>query len=130
MLVLQMQNLSFKDFYKQCPYNEETRNQMWMSSIADTHDSWCNCDTPFAHLLASIFPPGHRDRLLSIQQILERDYKQRCLSGGADAENSGMAAAASKPVEETDFIKREEDLMPVEELDALLAAAEKEENTR
>ena len=125
-----MQNLSFKDFYKSCPYNEETKNQMWMSSIADTHDSWCNCDTPFAHLLASIFPPGHRDRLLSIQQILERDYQQRCLFGGADAENTGLAAAASEPVEIKDGIKEEEEnLIPVDDLDALLAAAE-EENTR
>lgn len=123
-----MQNLTFKDFYKACPYNEETKNQMWMSSIADTHDSWCNCDTPFAHLLASIFPPGHGDRLLSIQQILERDYKQRCLSGGADAENTGLAAASGAVGQ--DGIKEEEDLIPADELEDLLAAVAREENTR
>ncbi len=97
---------------------------MWMSSIADSHDSWCHCDTPFAHLLASIFPPGHRDRILSIQQILDRDYSERCLSGGADAEDSGMAA--SKAVEETNGIKQEdkegEDSMPEGDVEDLLNA--------
>lgn len=119
-----MQNLSAKDFYRPCKYNFETKNQMWMSAIADSHDNWCDCDTPFAHLLASIFPPGHRDRLLSIEQILERDHSERCLSGGADAEDSGMAA--SKAVEETNGIKQEdkegEDSIPEGDVEDLLNA--------
>lgn len=119
-----MQNISAKDFYKPCKYNFETKNQMWMSNIADSHDSWCDCDTPFAHLLASIFPVGHRDRLLSIQQILERDYRERCLSGGADAKDSGMAA--SEGVKETDGIKQEdkedEDSIPEADVEDLLNA--------
>jgi len=83
-----------------------------MSQIADAHDNFCGCDTPFAHLLASIFPPGHRDRTLSIEQILERDYKQ-CHSGGDAEENLGLAAgAAAKQLTEEEegdhFIKDEE----------------------
>ncbi len=63
-------------------------------------------------------------------RYLREITSKRCLSGGADAENSGLAAAASEPVETKDGIKEEEEnLIPVDELDALLAAAE-EENTR
>ncbi len=61
-----------------------------MSMIADTHDIHCNCWHPFAHLLASIFPPGHKDRLLTIQEILTRDYKEICRSGGEEERSHGL----------------------------------------
>ncbi len=77
-----MQALSAKDFYTPTPYNQDTKNQIWLSQIADSHDNFCNCNHPFAHLLASIFPPGHKDRNFTINQILARDYKEKCLSGG------------------------------------------------
>nr|UHS18357.1 MAG: hypothetical protein [Gammatorquevirus sp.] len=123
-----MQNISAKDFFIETPYNQDTKNQIWMSQIADSHDNICDCKHPFAHLLASIFPPGHKDRVLSINQILARDYTEKCLSGG-DAErrdggeNSGGAAASTniKAEEEKDFSE--------EEIEKLLAAAA-EENTR
>lgn len=114
-----MQNLSAKDFYKPCKWNPETKNQVWMSEIADAHDNFCGCDTPFAHLLASIFPPNHRDRNNTIQQILDRDYKQ-CLSGGPEEESHGLQIGDSAA---TINIKREENLIGDEELDTLLAAA-------
>ncbi|AAU94914.1 ORF1 [Small anellovirus 1] len=116
-----MQNLSAKDFYKPCRYNCETKNQMWMSGIADSHDSWCDCDTPFAHLLASIFPPGHTDRTRTIQEILTRDFRKTCLSGGADATNSGMAETIEEKRE--DFQKEEkEDFTEEQNIEDLLAA--------
>ncbi|BAF49422.1 hypothetical protein TTMidiV_gp2 [Torque teno midi virus 1] len=116
-----MNNLSAQDFYKKCTYNSETRNQMWMSCIADSHDSWCNCDTPFAHLLASIFPPGHTDRTRTIQEILTRDFRKQCLSGGGDAENSGMAANIE---EKENHIKeeRKEEFLEDQNIEDLLAA--------
>lgn len=96
---------------------------MWMSCIADSHDSWCDCDTPFAHLLASIFPPGHTDRTRTIEQILDRDFRKQCLSGGAVAENSGMAV--EKLTEESHTLKREkEDSTEQEDIEDLLAAVE------
>lgn len=100
---------------KPCIYNLDTRNQLWCSVIADSHDNWCGCKTPFAHLLASIFPPGHQDRHKTIEEILERDYKEICLSGG-DAETglgipttteTGEGAAGLKE-EEEEYIKDEE----------------------
>ncbi len=82
--------LSSKDFMKPCIYNLDTKNQLWCSIIADSHDSTCGCKTPFAHLLASLFPPGHTDRNKTIEEILQRDYKELCLSGGEDAKGHGL----------------------------------------
>lgn len=102
-----------------------------MSQISDAHDIYCNCESPFAHLLASIFPPGHKDRDLTITQILKRDYKQICRSGGPEDGGHGSAAggtASAATAESADHIKEEEEF-PGEEIDALLASAI-EENAR
>lgn len=111
---------------KPCTYNLDTRNQLWCSIIADSHDNWCGCNQPFAHLLASIFPIGHSDRNLTVNAILERDYKEQCLSGGKEEESHGMAGEEDGPStnikEETERKYTEE-----EELDQLLAAAAAEE---
>ncbi len=115
--------LSTKDFYKKCTYNQDTKNQLWCSIIADSHDSICGCDRPFAHLLASIFPPGHADRDLTINTILQRDYTSLCLSGGVEGENSGGAEEADI---KTGFIKQEdkegEDSIPEADVEDLLNA--------
>ncbi len=120
-----MQNLSAKDFFKKCIYNCETQNQLWCSQIADGHDNFCSCNQPFAHLLASIFPPGHTDRKLTIQQILDRDYRALCLSGGEEETKIGMAedldigtsAAGLKEEKEEDYIEDKD-------LEELIAAGE------
>ncbi len=117
-----MQNLSAEDFYKPTPYNQITKNQIWLSQIQDSHDNFCNCHCPFSHLLASIFPPGHKDRDLSINQILQRDYTEACRSGGTGEENHG----GEKPEEggDTNPIKpKEEEDLPEEEIEGLLAEA-------
>lgn len=94
---------------------------MWMSMIGDSHDIHCNCEMPFAHLLDSIFPEGHKDRNLTIHQIVERDYKQ-CHSGGDADESHGLAlgsSAANLTIEEEE--KEPEDTK--EDIEELLAAA-------
>lgn len=121
-----MNNLTAVDFYKPPPYNTETLNQIWMSQISDSHDIWCNCESPFAHLLASIFPPDHKDRDLTVSQIIKRDYKQICHSGGQEEENHGMDAggtASAATAAETRGLEGEEEEYPGEEIDAMLAAA-------
>ncbi len=120
-----MQNLSAADFFKPTPYNKDTKNQIWMSMIADGHDIICNCFNPFAHLLASIFPPGHQDRDLTINQIIERDYKAQCHSGGTE-ERSGGEAAAGPSTKEDSNIKEEnqEDEFTERNIEELIAAAE------
>lgn len=122
-----MNNLTSTDFYKPTPYNPETLNQIWMSEISDSHDIWCNCNGPFAHLLASIFPPGHKDRDLTINQIIKRDYKQACHSGGREepSHGSGDGGNIERPIKEEDGLE--------DDADALLmaaAAAAAEENAR
>lgn len=83
--------LCSKDFYKDTKFNSDTKDQLWMSILADSHDIHCCCNWPFAHLLANLFPPGHKDRNLTIQQILDRDYKEKCHSGGEEERDHGMA---------------------------------------
>lgn len=126
-----MQNITANDFFEPTPFNNETKNQIWMSMLADGHDIICHCNSPFGHLLASIFPPGHQDRNLTIQQILERDIKEtQCHSGGGEGENHGTGASGTgggfKPV----AVENEEEDFKPEEIDQLIAAAEEKENTR
>lgn len=123
-----MNNLTATDFYKPTKYNPETLNQIWMSEIADSHDIWCDCSGPFAHLLASIFPPGHQDRNLTIDQILKRDYKQ-CLSGGDAGENSGQEPGLQDAGASTG-IKEEKDTADQNIEDLILAAAAAEHDER
>ncbi|BAF76114.1 hypothetical protein [Torque teno midi virus 12] len=108
-------------FYKPAKYNGHTKQQMWMSVIADFHDPMCNCWHPFGHLLDIIFPEGHKDRDKTIAQIITRDSK--CHSGGEDEGASGQT--------EDLHIKEERDtpadttggMAEEETTDALLAAA-------
>lgn len=119
-----MQHICSKDFWSTTTFNPETKNQLWMSIIADSHDSICNCKTPFAHLLANIFPPGHKDRNLSINQILERDYIELCRSGGTEEGSHGMVAGGASAA--TTHIKDEEEDLPGDEIEKLLEEAAEE----
>mgnify|MGYP002700000243 CR=1 FL=1 len=116
---------------RQKKYNNETLEQLWMSTIADTHEMICECDRPYAHLLANIFPLGHQDRNKTINHILLRDYREKCRSSGVAGDGFGGTTT------ETD-IKKEEGADATlegpddEELGRLLAAAaaEVEESAR
>jgi len=118
-----MVSISSSDFFKKTKFNEETQNQVWMSQIADSHDNICSCWHPFAHLLASIFPPGHKDRDLTINQILLRDYKEKCHSGGEEGENSGPTTGLITPKEEDTEKDGPEGAAEEDHTDALFAAA-------
>lgn len=109
-------------FFKECTYNKETREQMWMSVTTDFHDSICSCTTPIAHFLDIIFPEGHQDKDHTIRQIINRDFKA-CLSGGIEERGFGGEKAAT---EERDGLKEEKEDPDIEdtELNALLAAVE------
>lgn len=119
-----MSKIQAADFYSATSFNPETKTQIWMSQVADAHDNICNCDFPFAHLLSSIFPVGHTDRNLTINQILRRDYQAKCLSGGGDVKSHGMVETSTgggfKGIKED---PGDADL-PEDEIEDLLAAAE------
>jgi len=113
-------------FFTPTPFNNETKNQMWMSMIADGHDICCGCTQPFAHLLDSIFPEGHTDRNKSIQYIIRRDFAL-CHSGGDEEESHGLAAgdsAATLAVKQEGEENTPEEDGNVEELLAAVADAE------
>lgn len=94
---------------------------MWMSMISDGHDMCCGCTRPFAHLLDSIFPEGHKDRNKTVQQIIQRDLT--CLSGGQEEENDGMAAGTSAAT--LQLVKEEEEDPGTEgDIEDLIAAVE------
>ena len=121
-----MNNLTAKDFYKPTTYNPETLNQIWMSEIQDSHDIWCNCKGPFAHLLASIFPPGHKDRDQTINYILKRDFQETCHSGGDGEESHGLAGGDTAATGIKQEREGQEEDIPgdVEELLAAIESAE------
>lgn len=117
------------NFFRKTTFNQETLEQLWLSQINDTHDSICNCTRPFIHLLALLFTEEHKDRHLSIHNIITREFKQhQCLFGGDADKNIGMALAAGipeeeKPTEEKEDLTEED----IEELIAATDAAEEEE---
>lgn len=117
------------NFFRKTTFNQETLEQLWLSQINDTHDSICNCTRPFIHLLAILFTEEHKDRHLTIHNIITREFKQhQCLFGGDADKNIGMALAAGipeeeKPTEEKEDLTEED----IEELIAATDAAEEEE---
>lgn len=110
-------------YFKQCRYNAETVQNMWMSVVGDFHDSICSCWHPFAHMLDLIFPEGHKDRDKTIREIIERD--SQCHSGGDEekdfgGEDPGTSAAVAVAGPPGANEEQTEDL----DIEALVAAAE------
>lgn len=103
---------------------------MWLSIVGDSHDSICSCQYCFAHLLACIFPIGHSDRNLTINQILQRDYREKCHSTGGGDAPSGMATAADTAAASGPPDIKEEGDGDDQELAELVAAAESVATTR
>lgn len=112
-------------FFNPTKYNGDTLCQMWMSTVGDVHDIHCNCGFPFAHLLDCIFPEGHKDKDLTVRQIIKRDLQQ-CHSGGDAEESHGMAVGTSAAAlqEERENLPEEDTKEDIEELLAAAAAAE------
>ncbi len=101
---------------------------MWCSVIGDYHDSFCGCDQPFAHILTCIFPIGHQDRDKTINEILKRDYRQRCLGGGTGERDGGMDAFDA--AEEGGTQENTTDLTTAEDVLFAAAAVAAEKDTR
>lgn len=104
---------------------------MWMSMISDGHDMHCGCGQPYAHLLDSIFPKGHTDRKLTIEEIIKRDFKLQCLSTGEEEEDFGTHTAALATASENKENKGKEDFyIEDKDLQDLIAAGEDAATTR
>lgn len=116
------------NFYRKSTWNQETTEQLWLSIINDTHDSICSCTRPFIHLLALLFTEEHKDRHLTIHNIITREFKDhQCLGGGQEETNIGMAIAALQEGEKGDTGKENLTEEDIEELIAVTDAAEEEQ---
>nr|BAF76120.1 hypothetical protein [Torque teno midi virus] len=111
--------------FKPTQYNSETKQQLWLSIFADSHDSICNCPTPFAHALDCMFPAGHKDRLLTVDQIITRD-SALWHSGGTEETSHGLADTKEGGPGDTKEPgePEEEDPLGEEEIEELIAAAD------
>lgn len=111
-------------FYKPSEYNRDTKNQLWMSAINDTHDAFCGCCKPFAHILYNLFPEGHQDLDLTIRQILKRESENPPWHFGGQEEESGggEAGAADTTKEDTSPKQKQGDIEEKEDIENLLAA--------
>lgn len=114
-------NICSRDFFNKTPYNPETLEQLWMSTLSDTHEMICGCNHPFAHLFSIIFPIGHSDRDKSINYILARDFKEKCHSTGKGGDAFGnQEETTSKDIKEE---HTERDSLAGEDVEDLLNAA-------
>lgn len=116
------------NFFTAPQYNHLGRQQLWVDSCILSHDAWCGCNCPIAHLIDSILPLGHKDRDLTVQEILSRDYSVRCRSGGEEEVSGGPATALN-----TEDGPTEEDLEKIftdDAIEELLDAAAKDEGPR
>lgn len=96
-----------------------------MSVFQDTHDSICECTTGFAHALDLMFPEGHKDRNLTVAQIITRDTAL-WHSGGTGETSHGLADGKTGPEGDTTEIQEEEkeDSLADEDIEELIAAAD------
>ena len=112
------------NFFRPTPYNPETKEQLWISAVTDGHDSFCGCCKPITHLLSILFPKGHKDRKLTIEQILDREIiDSQCLFGGAAEKDGGEAEEDPGTKEDTSPKEKEEEFENID-VEDLIAAAE------
>nr|UHS18424.1 MAG: hypothetical protein [Gammatorquevirus sp.] len=111
-------------FYRRTPYNKETQEQIWSTIFTDSHDAFCGCCQPLAHLLTHLIPPDHKFRHWTVDQIIQRELLQnKCLFGGAEEAAGGMADAAAGPSENIKEEDQKEEFTDVQ-IEELIAAAD------
>lgn len=103
-----------QNYYFEPPrYNALTRQQIWIDGCTHSHDTWCGCNKPIAHFIASVLPLGHKDRDLTIKEILLRDLEQSCHSGGT--------AATAFGIEKTDTHTEGRNTTDIEDLEKIFS---------
>ncbi len=109
-------------FFEPPKYNCTGRNQLWIDACLLSHDSWCGCNYPVAHFIDSVLPIGHKDRDLTVQEILSRDLAVKCHSGG-HAETGGGLATATATEDEGPTNEELENLFSEDAINELINAA-------
>lgn len=80
--------MSKTGFFEPPNYNLEGRQQLWIDGIFTSHDTWCGCHHPLAHLLDSLLPPDHKDRKTTVDELINRSYKTKWHTSSGDAETA------------------------------------------
>ncbi len=110
-------------FYRPTPYSPETKQQIWSTIITDAHDMHCGCTEPISHLLNDLIPPDHPDRHLTIDQLINKNYRRQiCLFGGKEEKDGGEAAEDHTTKEEQPTEEKEN--LTEEDIELLIAAAD------
>lgn len=114
------------NFYRPSKYNKETKSQLWMSAINDSHDAFCGCCKPFAHLLCDLFPEGHKDLDLTIRQIIDREIKNPpwCFGGKEDESGGGEAKEENITGETSGLNQKDTEEEEEKDIEKLIAAFE------
>lgn len=120
-----------QSFFEPPKYNLLGRQSLWIDACVLAHDSWCGCNHPVAHFIDSVLPIGHKDRDLTIQEILSRDLTESCHSGGHAATATGMAIGGPEPEEDEGPTTEElEKLFTEDAIQELIDAARNDEEPR
>lgn len=122
--------MSKPTFFEPPKYNLIGRNQLWIDSCIHAHDTWCGCSYPIAHFIDSVVPVGHKDRDLTINEILSRDLTAKCHFGGAAETNGGVAPALDTAARENTEEEDLEKLFSEDAIEELLEAAANDERPR
>lgn len=109
------------DFFEPPNYNVEGRQQMWVHGCISAHDTWCGCDHPSIHLLAALLPVGHKDRDLTVEEIIYKHTRKSCHFGGTEEKNTG--ALEDTNTEQETGTEKEDPAFSDIAIDELLAAA-------
>lgn len=114
-------------FYRRTPYNKETQEQIWNTIFTDSHDAFCGCCQPLAHLLSNLIPPDHKFRHWTVDQIINRELLQnKCLFGGKEEASGGEAVAGPSTREDhtTKTDVEEEEHLTEDAIEQLISAVD------
>lgn len=115
-------------FFQPPTYNHLGRNQLWIDACLLSHDAWCGCDKAALHFINAVIPEGHKDRDLTINEIIAREIQSTCHSGG----DAGTSGGAEQDLD-TDIGPTNEELERIftdDAIEELLTAAANDEEPR
>lgn len=117
------------EFFQPPAYNHTGRQQLWLDGCIFTHDSWCGCNYPALHLLSALLPPGHKDRDLTVEELITRETKL-CLTGGKEEKGGDPPITTATETEEETGLENLEEIFSGDAIDELLAAAAEDKEPR
>ncbi len=110
-------------FFEPPKYNLDGRQQLWIDACLLAHDTWCGCDSAAVHLLSALLPIGHKDRELTVDELIQKGYNQKCHFGGTEETSGTQTEDLHTEQEEENLRDPEDDGFTDAAIDELLLAA-------